>query len=116
MAASVSREKLFDLFLDLLDPLGKVVDLVLETSHASKGAGHHDLFREHIDLPVLQSTFLDFEDLLLNDGCARHGRHLHDRADGSAIRQEHKLLVVYAHNLEPFGASCSNMAWTATTA
>ena len=68
LAASVSREKLFDLFLDLLDPLGEVVDLMLETSHASKGAGHHDLFREHIDLPVLQSTFLDFEDLLLNDG------------------------------------------------
>jgi len=101
VAAAVSKEKLFDLFLDLLGPLGEVVDLVLETSHASEGAGHRDLFREHIDLPVLQSTFLDFEDLLLNDGCT--GTAVISTAGPMEVQfDEHKLLVVYARDLEPF--------------
>src|SRR5262249_11955792 len=68
LAASVSREKLFDTFLSLLDLLGPVVDVVLETSHHG-GPAHRDLLRERIDLPVLQSHFHDFEDLLLGDGC-----------------------------------------------
>ena len=100
-AAAVSREKLFDVFLDLLDPLGEVVDLVLETSHASRGATHRDLFREHIDLPVLQSCFLDFENLLLNDGCT--GAAVISAAGPMEVQfDEHKLLVVYAHDLRPF--------------
>ena len=37
LAAAVSREQLFDLFLALLEPLGEVVDVVLETSHDSDG-------------------------------------------------------------------------------
>src|SRR5687767_5450132 len=37
LAAAISREKLFDVFLDLLDPLGELVDVVLETSHESDG-------------------------------------------------------------------------------
>src|SRR5438132_1279058 len=53
LAASISRERLFDVFLDLLDPLGEVVDIVLETSHNSNGNQHLDLFREAMDLPVL---------------------------------------------------------------
>ena len=69
LAASVSREKLFDAFLDLLDPLGDVVDVILETSHDTGGAKHVDLFREGIDLPILKSFCCDFEDLILNDGC-----------------------------------------------
>jgi len=31
--AAVSRERLFDTFMELLEPLGPVVDVVLETSH-----------------------------------------------------------------------------------
>src|SRR5690348_11833922 len=69
LAASISREHLFDIFQALLEPLGQVVDVVLETSHHTSGGEHQDLLREHIDLPVLQSYFYDFEDLLLNDGC-----------------------------------------------
>ena len=33
LAASVSRERLFDVFLSLLEPLQEIVDVVLETSH-----------------------------------------------------------------------------------
>ena len=101
LAAAVSKERLFEAFLDLLNPLGEVVDLVLETSHASEGATHRDLFREHIDLPVVQSCFLDFEDLLLNDGCT--GTAVISTAGPMEVQfDEHKLLVVYARDLEPF--------------
>ena len=69
LMVSASRERLFDLFLDLLDPLGFEVDVVLETSHQPETGGRDDLYREHIDLPVLKSTLCDYEELLLNDGC-----------------------------------------------
>jgi hypothetical protein len=101
LAAAVSRERLFDLFLDFLDPLGEVVDVVLETSHDSDGHGHRDLFREHIDLPVLQSHLCDYEDLLLHDGCT--GVAVISTSRPIEVQfDEHKLLVVYAHDLEPF--------------
>ena len=101
LAASVSRERLFDAFLALLAPLGGTVDVVLETSHDSEGAGHRDLFREHIDLPVLMSHFCDFEEVLLNDGCT--GVAVISTGEPMEVQfDEHKLLVVYARDLEPF--------------
>jgi hypothetical protein len=101
LAAAVSRETLFDLFLDLLRPLGDTVDLVLETSHHSESASHRDLLREHIDLPVLLSHFCEFEDLLLNDGCT--GVAVISTTEPMEVQfDEHKLLVVYARDLEPF--------------
>src|SRR5207302_1056676 len=95
------RESLFDVFLDLLQPLGETVDVVLETSHDNSGGEHRDLVREHIDLPVLMSHFCDYEDLLLNDGCTGAAVI----ASGSPMEvqfDEHKLLIVYARNLKPF--------------
>lgn len=101
LVAAVSRENLFDLFLDLLEPLGEVVDVVLETSHESDGQKHLDLFREDIDLPVLKSHCYDFEEMLLNDGCA--GMAVLSKAAPIEIQfDEHKLLVIYAQDLEPF--------------
>ncbi len=101
LVASVSREKLFDVFLELLDPLGEVVDVVVETSHDSDGNNHQDLFREHIDVPVLKSHCCDFEDLLLNDGCT--GVAVLSTAAPMEVQfDEHKLLVVYAPDLAPF--------------
>lgn len=101
LAAAVSREALFDLFLALLDPLGPVVDVVLETSHDSDSSAHADLFREQIDLPVLKSCLCDFEDLLLHDGCT--GVAVISSAGPMEVQfDEHKLLVVYAQDLEPF--------------
>ena len=101
LAASVSRERLFDLFLDLLDPLGDEVDVVLETSHDTDGTTHRDLYRENIDLPVLKSHLCDFEELLLHDGCA--GIAVLSAAGPMEVQfDEHKLLVVYAHDLRPF--------------
>lgn len=101
LAAAVSRERLFEVFLELLDPLGEVVDVVLETSHDHDGEGHRDLYREQIDMPVLQSYFCDFEDLLLNDGCTGVAVIANERPMEVQF-DEHKLLVVYAHDLSPF--------------
>lgn len=101
LAAAVSREHLPDLFLDLLDPLGEVVDAVLETSHDSEDNTHQDLHREHIDLPVFKSYLCDYEDLLLNDGCT--GVAVISTENPMEVQfDEHKLLVVYARDLKPF--------------
>lgn len=101
LAASVSRENLFDVFLDLLDPLGELVDVVLETSHDSDGSQHLDLFREQIDLPILKSYCCDFEELLLHDGCTGLAA-LSTSGPMEVQFDEHKLLVVYAADLRPF--------------
>jgi hypothetical protein len=101
LAAAVSREQLFDVFLALLPPLGDAVDVVLETSHHSDGTRHRDLLREHIDLPVLMSYFCDYEELLLNDGCT--GVAVIARGAPIEVQfDEHKLLLVYARRLAPF--------------
>lgn len=101
LAAAVSREDLFSQFLGLLMPLGEVVDVVLETSHQESGASHVDLFREHIDLPVLESYFWEFEDLLVNDGCTGVAV-ISTTAPMEVQFDEHKLIIVYAHDLKPF--------------
>lgn len=103
LAAAISREKLFETFLTLLDPLGPVVDVVLETSHQGRGPSHHDLCRRHIDRPVLESYFYEFEDLLLNDGCTGVAVVATDNPIEVQF-DEHKLLIVYARNLKPFAS------------
>jgi hypothetical protein len=69
LSAAVSAERLFDTFLALLKPLGKIVHVVLESSHGAGADEHTDLRRDHIDRPVLASHLCDFEELLVNDGC-----------------------------------------------
>jgi hypothetical protein len=101
LAASVSSEHLFEVFVDLLKPLGENVDVVLESSHDFLNDCHEDLHRGEIDLPVLASHLYDYEDLLLNDGCSG----VAVLAQGQPIEvqfDEHKLLYVYAHDLKPF--------------
>jgi hypothetical protein len=101
LAASVSREKLFDVFLSLLEPLGPVVDVVLETSHRSRNGKHRDLRRTEIDAPILASYCWEFEDLLLNDGCTGMAVLAANKAMEVQF-DEHKLLLVYAGKLRPF--------------
>jgi hypothetical protein len=101
LMAAESRERLFDLFLDLLDPLGDEVDVVLETSHDSDAGSHQDLYRERMDLPVLKSTLYDFENLLLDDGCTGIAV-LNPQVPLEVQFDEHKLLIVYGQDLWPF--------------
>jgi hypothetical protein len=100
LMAAASRKYLMDLFLDLLEPLGPVVDVVLETSHGMQG-GHQDFYREHIDVPVLKSTLLDYEDLLLHDGCSGIAVVNPQRRQEVQF-DEHKLLIVYGEPLDEF--------------
>ena len=101
LMASATSEILFDLFMELLDPLGCEVDVVLETSHHRDQVGHVDLYREHIDMPVLKSTLWEFEDLLLNDGCT--GIAVLNPSVPQEIQfDEHKMLIVYGNPLESF--------------
>lgn len=101
LAASVSRERLFEAFLSCLEPLSDIVDIVLETSHYSQGVRHRDIHREHIDRPVLISHLCDFEDLLLNDGCT--GLAVIDRDYPLEVQfDEHKLLLIYSGDVQPF--------------
>ena len=62
LMAAVSQEGLFETFMELIDPLGFTVDVVLETSHNRHNKGHADLYREHIDLPVLKSVLWEYEE------------------------------------------------------
>ena len=99
--ASVSKERLFDVFMDLLDPLGNTVDVVLETSHDASSRQHTDLLREHIDVPVLKSNLWDFEDLLTNDGCTGIAI-LNPKVPFEIQFDEHKLLMIYGNDLSRF--------------
>ncbi len=103
LMAAVSAERLFETFMDLLDPLGGVVDVVLETSHCGDEQGHTDLYREHIDAPVLKSILWEYEDLLVNDGCT--GIAVLNPGIPQEIQfDEHKLLIVYGNRLEDFAS------------
>ena len=100
LMAAATRHNLMDLFLDLIEPLGPVVDVVLETSHQAT-SHQEDLYREHIDMPVLKSILLDFEDVLLNDGCS--GIAVINPAKRQEVQlDEHKLLIAYGEPLKPF--------------
>ena len=99
--AAQTKERLFDLFIDLLEPLGDEVNVVLETSHEDEHEGHLDIYRESIDLPILRSTLYDFEDLLTNDGCTGIAV-MHSRFPMEIQFDEHKLLIMYGHDLDQF--------------
>ncbi len=97
--AAASRNNLFDVFMKLIEPLGQTVDVVLETSHDTSKSEHVDLYREHIDMPVLKSILWDYEDLLLNDGCT--GIAVLNPGTPQEVQfDEHKLLIVYGSPLE----------------
>jgi hypothetical protein len=103
LAASVSSERLFEIFMELLDPLGDELDVVMESSHDSEPGAHDDMYREHIDAVILKSILYDYEDLLMNDGCAGLAA-LNPSGPMEVQFDEHKLIFVYAHDLEPFEA------------
>lgn len=101
LSASVSAPLLFDTFLALLEPVGDVVDVVLESSHGGTDPDARDLRRSHIDLPVLMSHLCEFEDLLMRDGCTGIAVLAPDRPVEVQF-DEHKLFHIYAPDLKPF--------------
>lgn len=101
LMAAATKSQLLEVFMDLLEPLGPTVDVVLETSHGHAGGGHTDLYREHIDMPILQSILWDFEELLTNDGCTGIAV-LNPRMPQEVQLDEHKLLIVYGNELTAY--------------
>jgi hypothetical protein len=101
LMAAASKENLFETFIDLLDPLGPVVDVVIETSHQREDRQHVDLYRDHIDMPVLKSILWDFEEMLTNDGCTGIAV-LNPGIPQEVQLDEHKLLIVYGEQLSDY--------------
>jgi len=101
LMASASREQIIDLFVDLLDPLGADVDVVLETSHHTQGDGHEDYYRESIELPILKSVLYDFEDMFIDDGCTGVAV-LNPRIPMEVQFDEHKIFTLYGQDLDMF--------------
>jgi hypothetical protein len=101
LMAAASSEELFEVFMELIDPLGGVVDVVLETSHNPSAKGHVDLYREHIDMPVLKSILWDFEELLTHDGCTGIAV-LNPGVPQEVQFDEHKLLIAYGNDLSEY--------------
>jgi hypothetical protein len=101
LMASASREQILDLFVDLMDPLGAEVDVVLETSHHTRGEGHDDHYREGIELPILKSVLYDFEEMLIDDGCTGVAV-LNPRIPMEVQFDEHKILTLYGQDLDAF--------------
>ena len=77
-------------------------------------AAHLDLYREHIDMPVLKSILWDYEDLLVNDGCTGIAV-LNPGVPQEVQFDEHKLLIVYGDELEATRGSSTSAASAATT-
>lgn len=101
LMAAASNERLFEMFMEMLEPLGNEVDVVIETSHNRDERGHLDLYREHIDMPVLKSILWDYEEMLLNDGCT--GIAVLNPAIPQEVQfDEHKLLIAYGEDLSGF--------------
>lgn len=99
LMASASREHLMELFIELIQPLGQTVDVVLETSHGHRAGQHTDLYREQIDMPILESVLWDFEHLLTNDGCTGIAV-LNPSIPMEVQLDEHKLLIMYGAHLD----------------
>jgi hypothetical protein len=102
LAAAVSSDRLLDLFLDLLQPLGPIVDVVLVQG---PNLGGPRVGRDGIDLPVLQSHCYSFAELLLDDGCMSIvvlgiTKPVEVRLDA------HKVITVHTADLRPFERVC----------
>src|SRR5262249_35835864 len=67
----------------------------------TNGAHHKDLFREAVDLPIFKSHSYDFEQLLMHDGCTGVAV-MSSEAPMEVQFDEHKLLIVYAPDLQEF--------------
>lgn len=99
--AAASRERIMDIFMEMLDHLGNEVDVILETSHECEHGGHDDLTREGMELPILKSILYDYEDLLLDDGCMGIAI-VNPKIPVEVQFDEHKILIGYGKNLRSF--------------
>ena len=101
LSAAVSAEKIFDAFRELIEPLGEVVHVILESSHDGSLDNVQCCRRTDIDVPILSSYCCEYENLLLNDGCSAISV-LAKRKRLEVQFDEHKLFHVYGRKLLKF--------------
>lgn len=103
LRGAVSREQLIDVFYEMIGLVGDTANVVLETSHVEllTKKDFHYYYREEIDLPVLKSILIDYEDFLLADGCTGIAV-LHPYDFVEIHLDEHKLLTLYAKDISDF--------------
>lgn len=98
--ATASREKLWDLFHDLLGVMGDHFDVILETSHdcVSDDDPVVELARDSIESLMLQSYLADYEDVLLNDGYTGIAV-MRREAQRELQFDSHKNLIIFGQQL-----------------
>ncbi len=107
--AAASREKLFDVFMQLSERVGKMVYVTLTSTHDKSGQRQSNMktkewSAEDVETMIAQSHLCDFEQDLLNDGCAGIAIY-RPRVAKEVQLDEHKLLLIYAEtraDLRPF--------------
>lgn len=103
LVCAASYEKLYALFCLMLRPFGnELVNLVLESTHMTKSAEEKNTYHyENIDPLVLRHLLCPFEDDLVHDG--NLGLSVYHPDEMIEVQwDEHKVLMVYALDLEPF--------------
>ena len=95
----ISKEFVLEVFYEMLDLMDGEVFVVLESSHDRfTEDGHYDYCRDGIDLSVLRSILVDYEDLIVDDG--QFGIAIFAFTDGNPIEvqlDEHKSLIGYGN-------------------
>lgn len=105
LAIAADKNSVFELFLELLRPLGPTVDVILESSHFRSDANHRDYRRLGVDLSVFASYLCEFEDLISDDGCTGVAV-ISTRGPIEVQFDEHKTIVVYAPKRRRFRNIC----------
>lgn len=99
--ASASAEKLLPLLLESTSCLSPHVFAVIEDAWTSGGAEYDEYFSPELDNCVLQSYLLEFETLLLDDGCL--GVSIYDKSVADEIRLDvHKNLQILTEDIERY--------------
>ena len=67
---AMEQARAFALFIDLLEPLGEDLSVVLESTHDSMVSDRsRDYWSDSHDSIALESALVEYEDLLTKDGC-----------------------------------------------
>ena len=108
--ASVSKECVLDIFYEMLDLIEGEITVIIERSH-------FDIIKEYvcegIDLVVLRSILVDYEDFMLNDGCFGICVFSYEGDTPLEVQfDEHKTLICYGDRgfdqiLEMYGLVCN---------
>lgn len=102
ITSAISEHDIFWLFYDMIELLGPAVDVILEISHhQSRMSEHLSFYREKIDVAVLKSIFIDYQDLLVADGCLSISLVNPDKVCEIQL-DEHKLIMVYGEEVSNF--------------